>query len=60
MGIPKKIKKNIHFIDSKTPLERREELVDKINYKGTYLPKSILHADLDKGFLDIRFLDNRF
>jgi hypothetical protein len=52
MGIPKKIKKNIHFINSKTPLERREELVDKINYKGTYLPKSILHADLDKGFLE--------
>ena len=52
MGLPKNIKKNIHFINSKTPLERREELVDKINYKGTYLPKSILHADLDKGFLE--------
>ena len=52
MGLPRKIKKNIHFVDSITPLERRHELVDKINYKGTYLPKSILHADLDKGFLD--------
>jgi hypothetical protein len=27
-------------------------LVDKINRDGTYLPKSILHADLDGGFLN--------
>ena len=26
--------------------------MDKINRDGTYLPKSLLHADLDKGFLD--------
>jgi hypothetical protein len=36
----------------KTLLPRRQELVDKINRDGTYLPKSILHADLDGGFLD--------
>jgi hypothetical protein len=33
-------------------LPRRRELVDRINQDGTFLPKSILHADLDKGFLD--------
>ena len=33
-------------------LERRKELAEKINQDGTYLPKSILHADLDGGFLD--------
>jgi hypothetical protein len=27
-------------------------LLDKINKDGTYLPKSLLHADLDRGFLD--------
>jgi hypothetical protein len=27
-------------------------LLEKINKDGTYLPKSILHADLDGGFLD--------
>ena len=37
---------------SKTLLPRRQELVDKINRDGTYLPKSILHADLDGGFLN--------
>jgi hypothetical protein len=36
----------------KTLLPRRQELVDKINRDGTYLPKSILHADLDGGFLN--------
>jgi hypothetical protein len=52
MPLPKKIKKNIPLTFSKTLFPRREELVDKINKDGTYLPKSLLHADLDKGFLD--------
>ncbi len=52
MGLPKKIKKNIPLTQSKILLDRRQELVDKINQDGTYLPKSILHADLDGGFLD--------
>ena len=52
MPLPKKIKKYIPLTESKTLLPRRQELVDKINKDGTYLPKSILHADLDKGFLD--------
>ena len=52
MGLPKKIKKSIPLSPQKTLLGRREELLDKINRNGTYLPKSILHADLDKGFLD--------
>lgn len=52
MPLPKKIKKNIPLSPQKTLLSRREELLDKINKDGTYLPKSLLHADLDKGFLD--------
>jgi hypothetical protein len=54
MGLPKKsnIKKHIPLTEEKTLLPRRYELLDKINRDGTYLPKSILHADLDKGFLD--------
>ena len=27
-------------------------MLEKINKDGTYLPKSLLHADLDRGFLD--------
>ena len=52
MPLPKKIKKYIPLTESKTLLPRRRELVDRINQDGTFLPKSILHADLDKGFLD--------
>ena len=52
MPLPKKIKKNIPLTESKILLERRKELVGKINQDGTYLPKSLLHADLDGGFLD--------
>ena len=54
MGLPKKnnIKKHIPLTESKTLLPRRYELLEKINRDGTYLPKSLLHADLDKGFLD--------
>lgn len=52
MGLPNKIKKNIPLTESKTLLPRRRELLEKINKDGTYLPKSLLHADLDRGFLD--------
>ena len=31
---------------------RREQLLDYIKEDGTYLPKSVLHADLDRGMLD--------
>ena len=52
MAFPKKIKKNLPLTQSKTLYPRREELLEKINQDGTFLPKSILHADLDRGFLD--------
>lgn len=52
MGLPSKIKKNIPLTESKTLLPRRHELLDKINKDGTYLPKSLLHTDLDGGMLD--------
>jgi len=52
MGFPKKIKKDISLTPHRTLYPRRLELLDKINENGTYLPKSILHADLDRGFLD--------
>ena len=52
MPLPKKIKKYLPLTESKTLLPRRQELVDKINKNGTFLPKSLLHADLDGGFLE--------
>ena len=52
MGLPKKIKKTLPLTYSKTLYPRREELKEMIERDGTYLPKSLLHADLDRGFLD--------
>lgn len=52
MAFPKQIKKNLPLSPEKILFERREELLGLINQDGTYLPKSLLHADLDRGFLD--------
>ena len=52
MALPKKIKKTLDLKPVKTGYDRRVELLDKINKDGTFLPKSLLHEDLDRGFLD--------
>lgn len=52
MGLPKKIKKHIPLEFGVSPLERRHQLADMIGEDGTFLPKGLLHADLDKGFLE--------
>jgi hypothetical protein len=53
MGLPKKsVKPTIPLNYPKTLLPRREEIKDMITKDGTYLPKSLLHSDLDRGFLD--------
>lgn len=52
MALPKKIKKDLSLEPVEVGYERRLELFNKISDKGTYLPKSLLHADLDRGFLD--------
>lgn len=52
MGFPKQIKQKIDLEPKRTLYPRRQELLDKINEHGTFLPKSLLHADLDRGFLD--------
>jgi hypothetical protein len=51
MALPQ-IKKHLPISPQKTLYDRRQELVDMIKENGTYLPKSLLHADLDRGFLD--------
>ena len=52
MALPKKVKKYLPLVPTKVGKERREELQDYISDDGTYLPKGVLHADLDKGMLD--------
>jgi hypothetical protein len=52
MPFPKQIKKTLPLVPKKELSARREQLLDYINKDGTYLPKSVLHADLDRGMLD--------
>ena len=53
MALPKQVvKPTLPLVPKKTLSARREELLEYINADGTYLPKSVLHADLDKGMLD--------
>ena len=52
MGFPKQIKPTLPLVPKKTLSARREQLLEYINADGTYLPKSVLHADLDRGMLD--------
>ena len=52
MAFPKQIKPNIDLVPPKTLSARREQLLEFINKDGTYLPQSVLHADLDLGMLE--------
>lgn len=52
MPLPKKVIPTLPLKPQKILSERRRELLDFINKDGTYLPKSVLHADLDRGMLD--------
>ena len=52
MPLPKKVIPTLPLVPKKTLLARREQLLEYINKDGTYLPKSVLHADLDRGMLD--------
>lgn len=52
MPLPKQVKPTLPLVPPKTLSARREQLLEYINKDGTYLPKSVLHADLDRGMLD--------
>lgn len=52
MAYPKKIIPTINLTPEKILFQRREQLLQYITEDGTYLPKSLLHPDLDRGFLD--------
>jgi len=52
MPFPKQVKPTLPLVPQKTLSARREQLLEYIKKDGTYLPKSVLHADLDKGMLD--------
>ena len=53
MPLPKNIvKPTLPLVPKKELSARRQELLQYIKEDGTYLPKSVLHADLDRGMLN--------
>ena len=52
MGLPKGFKKNVKLKNSLVGVERRQELLDDIDYKGTFLPKGVGYEDMDESLID--------
>lgn len=52
MGVPKGFRKNIRLHPQKEGVERRQKMLDDINYKGMYLPRGVMYEDMDKSFIE--------
>jgi len=55
MPLPKGFIKKVNFIHQNVGPEKRQDYLDDIDYKGTYLPKGVSYEDIDKTFID--FID---
>ena len=55
MGLPKNYRKYLNITPHKQGFEQRQSILDDIANKGTYLPKGILHEDMDSEM--INFVD---
>ena len=56
MGLPKNYRKYLNISPHKQGLEQRQSILDDIANQGTYLPKGILHEDMDGEM--INYVDN--
>jgi hypothetical protein len=52
MGLPKNYRKSLNINPPKIGFEARQQILNNIANKGTYLPKSILHEDMDRDFIE--------
>ena len=50
MATPQTYKKKLNILGSPQGVERREQIKEMITDKDVYLPKGVLHDDLDRGF----------
>lgn len=51
-ALPKGFRNNIKLINPKVGYERREELVDFLSDKNTFLPQGVHYKDMDTTFID--------
>ena len=49
--MPQGFKKNLKIVNQKEGPAKRQEYLDEIDHKGTYLPRSIFYEDIDNEFL---------
>ena len=52
MAYPKGFRKNIKITKDKVGPARRQEILDDISNKGTFLPRGVMYEDMDKSFID--------
>jgi len=52
MGLPKGFIKKVKFINQNVGPEKRQDYLDDIDYKGSYLPKSVGYEDIDRTFIE--------
>ena len=52
MGLPKNYRKYVNITPHKQGFEQRQSILDDIANKGTYLPKGILHEDMDNEMIN--------
>lgn len=52
MAVPKGFRTNINIFPSKIGPERRQEILDGISDKGTFLPRGISEEDMDESFIE--------
>lgn len=58
MALPKNYKTNINIRNEKIGLEKRQELLDNISSKGTFLPRGVLEEDMDQSFIEFLNSEN--
>lgn len=56
MGLPKNYKKSLKITPTLIGVEARQHILNDIANPGTYLPKGLLHEDMDRDFID--YVDN--
>src|SRR5690554_375996 len=59
MAVPKGWRNNINIVNNKIGPARRQEILDEITDKGTYLPKGVLEEDMDETFVEFIEKDER-
>jgi hypothetical protein len=52
MALPKGFRKNIKITKDKVGFARRQEILDDIDNKGTFLPRGVMYEDMDKSFIE--------